>query len=314
MMKRTVNLLLALVLLLTLCGCGKKDGGAAWQEQYDLGVRYLSDGNYEEAIIAFTAAIKIDSKRPEAYLGLADAYIGAGDLDAARKALEDGLAATGDTEIQARLDELSAEAGNLTGQPPFTLQDLEDWGYPYGADAYTLEREGKIETGRIEDLLEDYERWPAGFPDGSGTGIGGKGLTTFVKNDMSLYSIVIDVDNGDTAEGPRGLHLGMSAEAAINLFQCDNPDAIKYLQSEDENLMTQNGDLREMSLYDPYEDEDNALAYVGSLYLGNRSHYEDGVLIDEERMILNYEIIGLASLNIDVTGGIVSQIYVRYWD
>ena len=110
------------------------------------------------------------------------------------------------------------------------------------------------------------------------------------------------------------MHLGMSAEAAINLFQCDNPDAIKYLQSGDENLMTQNGDLREMSLYDPYEDEDNALAYVGSLYLDNRSHYEDGVLIDEERVILNYEIIELASLNIDVTGGIVSQIYVRYWD
>ena len=108
MMNRTVSLLLALVVLLTLGGCGKKDGGAAWQEQYDLGVRYLSDGNYEEAIIAFTAAIEIDAKRPEAYLGLADADTGAGDLGAARKALEDGLAATGDTEIQARLDELSA--------------------------------------------------------------------------------------------------------------------------------------------------------------------------------------------------------------
>lgn len=114
MMKRTVILLLTLVLLLTLCCCGKKNNGTTWQEQYDLGVRYLSDGNYEEAIIAFTVAIKIDSKRPEAYLGLADAYTGAGDLDAARKALEDGLAATGDPEIQTKLDELSARAGNLS--------------------------------------------------------------------------------------------------------------------------------------------------------------------------------------------------------
>ena len=62
-MKRTVILLLTLVLLLTLCCCGKKNNGTTWQEQYDLGVRYLSDGNYEEAIIAFTVAIKIDSKR-----------------------------------------------------------------------------------------------------------------------------------------------------------------------------------------------------------------------------------------------------------
>ena len=313
-MKRLTAGILSLVMLLALCGCGKKDGGATWQEQYDLGVRYLSDGNYEEAIIAFTAAIKIDSKRPEAYLGLADAYTGAGDLDAARKALEDGLAATGDTEIQARLDELSAEAGNLTGQPPFSLQDLEDWGYPDGIDAYTLEREGKIEAGRVEELLQNIENSPGGYPDGSGTGIGGNGLTIFVENDMSLYSIVIDVDNGDTAEGPRGLYLGMSAEAALNLFQCDNPDAIKYLQSGDENLMTQNGDLRKMPLYDPHEDEDNALAYAGYLYLSNRSHYEDGVLIDEERVILNYEIIELASLHIDVTGGVVSKIDVRYWN
>lgn len=129
-----------------------------------------------------------------------------------------------------------------------------------------------------------------------------------------IIRTVIDSDDGDTAEGPRGLHLGMSAESALNLFQCDNPDAIKYLQSGDENLMTQNGDLREMSLYDPYEDEDNALAYVGSLYLGNRSHYEDGVLIDEERVILSYAIIELASLYIDVTGGVVSKIDVSYWN
>ena len=82
-MRRTISLLLALVLLLTLGGCGKKDRGAAWQEQYDLGVRYLSDGNYEEAILAFTAAIEIDPKRPEAYSGLANTYIATGDYNKA---------------------------------------------------------------------------------------------------------------------------------------------------------------------------------------------------------------------------------------
>lgn len=47
-----------------------------WQEQYDLGVRYLSEGNYEEAIIAFTAAIEIDPKQAPAYVGRGDAYWG----------------------------------------------------------------------------------------------------------------------------------------------------------------------------------------------------------------------------------------------
>ena len=190
--------LLAVILLLALTACASSissiskpaslDAGADetpdWQAQYDLGVRYLSEGNYEEAILAFTAAIEIEPKRAEAYLGLADAYAGAGNLDAARKTLEDGLAATGELEIQESLDKLLTKAGNLIGQPPFTLQDLEDWGYPYGTDAYTLEREGKIEPGRVEEMLQAIQNWPGAYPDGSGSEIGGNGLTISVKNEI----------------------------------------------------------------------------------------------------------------------------------
>ena len=318
-MKRLTAGILSLVMLLALCGCGKKDGETTWQEQYDLGVRYLSEGNYEEAVIAFTAAIEIDPKRPEAYLGLADAYTGAGDLDAARKALEDGLAATGDAELQARLDELSAEAGNLTGQPPFTLQDLEDWGYPYGIDAYTLEREGKIETGRIEELCESEN---GDLSKLEGRGIDGNGLSFALGRNMKIWLIDISADDGDTAEGPRGLHLGMSAEDALNLFRCDNPDAIKYVQSGDKSLLTSQavGESPGIYLYGWHMDENNTQAYAyadeftGTMYLGKRGHYEDGVLIDEERVILNYEVIELASLRIDVTDGIISEIEVEYWN
>ena len=98
------SLLLTLIALCPLTACGQKAAPATtWQEQYDLGIRYLSEGNYEEAIIAFTAAIEIDPKRPEAYLSLADAYIATGDPEAAWKALEEGLAATEDPNIQTRL-------------------------------------------------------------------------------------------------------------------------------------------------------------------------------------------------------------------
>ena len=47
-----------------------------WQEQYNLGLHYLSDGDYEAAILAFTAAIEIDPKHPEAFIGRGDAYVG----------------------------------------------------------------------------------------------------------------------------------------------------------------------------------------------------------------------------------------------
>ncbi len=96
-MKRFTALLLAVLLLLSLAACG---GKGSWQEQYDLGMRYLNEGNYQEAVIAFEAAIKIDPKRPEAYLGAAEAYMGLGDTDSARKILEKGYAATNDDTLK----------------------------------------------------------------------------------------------------------------------------------------------------------------------------------------------------------------------
>ena len=96
-MKRITALLLTVLLLLSLAACG---GKGSWQEQYDLGMRYLNEGNYQEAVIAFEAAIKIDPKRPEAYLGAAEAYMGLGDTDSARKILEKGYAATNDDTLK----------------------------------------------------------------------------------------------------------------------------------------------------------------------------------------------------------------------
>jgi len=109
MMKRMLSLAPCCVLALSLCGCGQNGGSsaAAWQEQYDLGVKYLENGSYNEAVLAFTAAIDIDPKQPDAYLKLVEAYIGLDDPDSARKALEDGLAATGDERLQEKLDGLN---------------------------------------------------------------------------------------------------------------------------------------------------------------------------------------------------------------
>lgn len=91
-------------LILLLCACGQK--APTWQEQYDLGVRYLSEGSYEEAIIAFTAAIEIDPKQAQAYEKLADAYVYLNDLDSAVQVLEEGIAASGNSKLQEKLDEL----------------------------------------------------------------------------------------------------------------------------------------------------------------------------------------------------------------
>lgn len=61
----------------------------AWQEQYNSGMSCLSEGNYEKAVVAFEAVIKIEPKSVEAYVGLADAYIGMEDCDTAMRILQE---------------------------------------------------------------------------------------------------------------------------------------------------------------------------------------------------------------------------------
>ena len=79
-MRRIINWILIIALVLGLCACGQSTE-TTWKEQHDLGVRYLSEGNYEEAIIAFTAAIEIDPKHPESYVGRGRAYLKIGETE-----------------------------------------------------------------------------------------------------------------------------------------------------------------------------------------------------------------------------------------
>jgi len=91
-----------IIIIAFLVSCGQKV--LTWQEQYDLGVRYLEERNYEEAIIAFTAAIEIDPRQAMVYVGRGDAYIGSGETE------ENLAAALVDYEQAIELDETNAEA------------------------------------------------------------------------------------------------------------------------------------------------------------------------------------------------------------
>lgn len=148
-MKNTVTLLL--VFSLSLCACGSRNATSidmlseehiiTWQEQYDLGVRYLSEGNYQEAIIAFTAAIEIDAKQAPAYVGRGDAYGGVAQMsmtnvgedvvlteDAANaynNAVADYLKAIDLVESAAELYKKAAEVYVLLGDAEAAVEILE---------------------------------------------------------------------------------------------------------------------------------------------------------------------------------------------
>ena len=144
--------LLCLVLAVCLLGgCGAAQ--ATWQEQYDLGMRYLDEGDYEQAVIAFTAAIEIDPKRPETYLGRAQAYVGLGgseeNLEAARADYETALDLD-DSLTEAWLG--LAEVYILKGDTDKAREILEEAADKTGGDPDVLERLEELEEQAKEDL------------------------------------------------------------------------------------------------------------------------------------------------------------------
>ena len=156
-MKRFLPLLLVLTVLI-LPACKKAADG--WTEQYELGAKYLTDGNYEAAILAYTAAIDIDPNQPDAYIGRADAYIGA----AAQ--LADGGITPGTEQSQQILQFLQnaeadyRKAGDLisarqkTDTDPDILQAKLD---------QTAERRGQVEQAEEAAATPPEETWDEAY-------------------------------------------------------------------------------------------------------------------------------------------------------
>jgi tetratricopeptide (TPR) repeat protein len=101
---------------------GKTETPLTAAQLLELGEKYLLELDYEQAIIYFEQLIEIEPRNARGYTGLAEAYIGLGDIDNAREALERGIDATGgDPEVQRALDELEAASvrnGVLDVPPP----------------------------------------------------------------------------------------------------------------------------------------------------------------------------------------------------
>lgn len=70
------------------------------KEKLELGEKYLTEMKYEEAIVAFEEVISIEPRRMEAYLGLADAYLGLELPEKALESLERGIAVIKEAKLE----------------------------------------------------------------------------------------------------------------------------------------------------------------------------------------------------------------------
>lgn len=97
-MKKLLSIATAFIIAMIAIGCSKTIEQQI-TEQLELGQRYLAELNYEEAIVAFQKVIELDPKNSDAYIRIAEAYIGQDDGDQAVAYLEQGLVEIGEENV-----------------------------------------------------------------------------------------------------------------------------------------------------------------------------------------------------------------------
>ena len=274
-MKKSVKaIIICISILLTLTACAKSAENR-WQEQYDLGIRYLSAGNYEEAVIAFTAAIEIDPKNADAYLNLAETYIDLGKYDYAIEVLENGIRQTKDKSLKNMLDQISIKSNEniYLQQKVFSLEVLEEWGFPFGMEYEDLSKKIEISEHAFNDILKDHKM-----------GLGGCRRVSenpeiyFDTKHMKIGMVIITEDM--EIQGPNGIHIGMGFSDVINSFCCDEEkvyDIENMKESELETLISEKG----LILYDTNFLYNNYQIFsIGKTYLDIHGCLEIGYEFD----------------------------------
>ena len=176
--KKTIFAIIGVILLIGGIVCTlilfapKNQKPLSPNELLSLGNKYLSELDYESAVVAFSKLIEIEPRNPQGYIGLAEAYIGMGNIDKAIEILEQGLEATDSDEIRRLLSELLTPAPEpevttvvtTTAAPPEPmlepeLQDMRERDYEiteFGGYTWRiLERQSGRMLVISEDILEE---------------------------------------------------------------------------------------------------------------------------------------------------------------
>ena len=83
--------------------------------------RYLSEQNYEQAIIEFEKVLEIEPMNVDAYLGLAEAYMALGQTDKAVRILEEGIEKTDNDRLKDKLEEIRESLKPVTTEAEVTV-------------------------------------------------------------------------------------------------------------------------------------------------------------------------------------------------
>ena len=111
------------------------------------GKQYLSESRFNEAVEQFEKVLGINEKNVEAYLGLADAYLGLGDTEKAMEILRNGYEKTGDSRLQAKIDELTEP------ETPVEEEEISNFKPEYGSMGSVTILGTELDIATTERLL-----------------------------------------------------------------------------------------------------------------------------------------------------------------
>lgn len=343
------KLLLPFLLIIAIgLGACSQNQEAQWQEQYDLGIRYLSEGNYEEAIIAFTTAIEIDPKMSETYLALGNLYIELGDYEAAAKILEQGVSNTNDTSLQELLDDVkklvSIDFDNLVSDA-FSYTDAgESSSFEYHIpkinidDAAIAQLNQEIYAGlEYDHIASDIAAY--GFADHSASyqwSVNGSILSLVTKTDdtmaawteYSVYNISI-LDGTEITDGELVSSVGLSmddyyikVEQALGSKywegwdraneQFQNNSFCEMFNAQLENTISQEN-LRKAL---PYLNSEGQLCIIAPIYsMAGADYYYHELNLSDLTLIPDYKYgVEIQAHAINISQEEAYQIACDYWD
>ena len=132
MKKKTIFILVPILVILISIGgvlltitLFKSNNAEQYTEQIAAAERYLKSGDFENAILRYKEAVKLDSKNIEAYIGLAKLYHDRGELDNAISVLKTGYERTKSDKIKSILDEYTSEKTNKNSSESNNLNNGE---------------------------------------------------------------------------------------------------------------------------------------------------------------------------------------------
>ena len=317
-MKKKILMGILLVFTFSIGACGsntKKTESsdlataiATWQEQYDLGMQYLEDGGYEQAIVAFTAAIEIDPKQAVVYVGRAQAYIESGEteenLSAALTDYESALALDDmNPDIYLGIADVYIRQGDYEKAKEILNQALEK----LGENEAISEKLNELENGNITDLNGKTRR-RRGFDENG--------------NLLWYHDLIYDVDgkiSKEIAYTADGSELG----EVDWLYDDKNEEPIQWSgETEDGSLEIYRAvyDADNVAQRDTYSLDGNLIGSYTYLYddLGNevevrdsdgnisKYEYEDGNLT-KSIQYYNDQLIGYDLFDYDSNGNLIGQ-------